>query len=87
MRANRQEWMLEGAIDPANMRARKDGKTSLPNTYAEGAQGFKYQLRPSQQSSGDNVSLMQQARASFYNHANMFQPPSVPVNPVTKVKA
>jgi hypothetical protein len=74
--------MLEGAIDPANMRARRDGKSSLPNSYAEGAQGFQYQLRPSQQSEGNNVSLMQKARAGYYNHTNMFKPMNVPVNQV-----
>lgn len=82
LRADRQESMLEGSIDPANMRARRDPKTSLPNNYQEGAEGFEYQLRPSQQQSGNSVGLIQKARQSFYNHANMFQPRSTPVDQI-----
>lgn len=85
LKANRQEWMLEGAMDPQNIRARRDGKSSLPYDYQTGAQGFKYQLRPSQMSQSDSISLMQKARASFANHTNLFQLPAVPVNQVGAV--
>jgi hypothetical protein len=44
MNPRRQEFMLEGAIDPANIRARHDPVRAPPNSYAQGAEGFGYTL-------------------------------------------
>ena len=40
----RQEFMLEGAIDPANIRARHNPGRAPPNSFAQGAEGFGYAL-------------------------------------------
>jgi hypothetical protein len=87
LRADRQEFMLEGAIDPRNIQARRDPMASLPNSYAEGAIGFEYQLRPSQMSESNTVDLMKRARQSYYNHVNMFQPPNVATSDVNIMSA
>lgn len=76
--ASLQEFLLEGSLDPANQRARRDPKSSLPNSFAEGAIGFQYQLRPSEMSASNDVSLMQKARQSFYARVNLLQPMGMP---------
>lgn len=82
LKPSRQAFMLEGAIDPANIRAMHDPITSLPNNYQEGNIGFQYQLRPSQQTESNSVGLVQKARRSWYNRVNMFAIPAEPVRPV-----
>lgn len=86
MRANRQEVYLEGSIDPANHRARTDPLSSLPNNFQEGAIGFQYQLRQSQMQESNSVPLVQKARQSYYQEANLLQPPNVPVSDVGKFR-
>ena len=44
MNPKRQEFMLEGAIDPTNIRSRHDPSRAPPNSYAEGAEGLGYAL-------------------------------------------
>jgi hypothetical protein len=79
MNPKRQEFMLEGAIDPANIRARHNPLKARPNSYAQGAEGFKYQLPDSTGESRDAVSLVRKARESYANRVNRFQPQAVPV--------
>lgn len=79
MDPRRQEFMLEGSIDPANIRARHNPLSALPNHYAEGAEGFQYQLPASTSRSRNSVTLVQKARQSYANRLNRLQPQSVPV--------
>jgi len=75
----RQEFLLEGAIDPANIRARHNPLRAPPNSYAQGAEGFRYQLPESTSRSRNSVALIQKARQSYGNRLNRLQPQSVPV--------
>lgn len=75
----RDEFLLDGAIDPANIRARHNPLRAPPNSYAQGAQGFQYQLGESTRTSHDAVDLMQKARQNYANRLNRLQPISVPV--------
>ena len=75
----RQEFLLEGSIDPASIRARHNPLRAPPNSYAQGAEGFKYQLPESTSRSRNAVSLIRNARQSYANRLNRLQPQSVPV--------
>lgn len=79
MNPKRQEFMLEGAIDPQAIRARHDPLHAKPNSYAQGAEGFQYELPASTGRSRDAVDLMRKARESYANRLNRLQPQSVPV--------
>ena len=61
----KQEFMLEGAIDPAAIRARHDPLNAPPNKYATGAEGYQYQLPLSTEESKSSVPLILKARASY----------------------
>lgn len=76
----RQSFLLEGAIDPANIRARTDPLRAPPNSYAQGAEGFLYQLPASTREAHTSIELMQKARQSYANRINRLQPISVPVS-------
>ncbi len=79
----RQEFMLEGAIDPAAMRARRDPLRAPPNSYANGAMGYKYDLPESTKSARSSVSLIAQARGSYASRlARVAAVPTAPRAPV-----
>ena len=74
MDPRRQEFMLEGSIDPANIRARHDPLHAPPNSYATGAEGFGYELPASTRKSHNSVDLIKQARQSLHSRINLLQP-------------
>ncbi len=73
----KQEFLLEGAIDPANIRARHDPQHAPPNSYAEGAEDFGYV--PASGPAHNSVDLIRKARESYANRLNRLQPQSLPV--------
>lgn len=70
----RQEFMLDGAIDPANIRARHNPLKAPPAGYATGLESFEYQEPLSTRTSEDSVPLVQKARQSYANRLNRLQP-------------
>jgi hypothetical protein len=76
----RQEFLLEGSIDPANKRARHRPLQAPPNSYAEGSEGFYYQLPASTRKFTNNVDLMKKARESYSSRLGLLQPPADPVS-------
>lgn len=76
MNPRRQEFMLEGAIDPANIRARHDPTRAPPNSYAQGAEGFGYTLPTGPPR--NSVDLIKRARTSYAARLNRLQPDAPP---------
>lgn len=72
MNPRRQEFMLEGAIDPANIRARHNPSRAPPNSFAQGGEGFQY-VPPTAPAHND-VDLVKRARQSYINRTNRLQP-------------
>jgi hypothetical protein len=67
-------FMLDGSIDPNNIRRKTDPANALPNTYANGSLLDKYQLSKASLETSNNVSLIQKARMSFESYKNRFEP-------------
>lgn len=79
----KQEFMLEGAIDPANIRHRHDPLSAPPHRFATGAEGFKYQLSQSTEKSRSSVPLIVKARASYAGRmARIIPMPQMPIKPM-----
>ena len=79
----KQEFMLEGAIDPANIRHRHDPLNAPPHGYATGAEGFKYQLGQSTERQRSSVPLIVKARASYAGRmARLVPMPQLPVKAI-----
>ena len=76
----RQEFMLEGAIDPANIRARHNPGRAPPNSFAQGAEGFGYAL-PTAPAHSD-VNLVKKSRQSYLSRVNRLQPDLPPAQAV-----
>jgi len=64
--------MLEGAIDPANIRARHNPMRAPPNSFAQGAEGFGYAVPTAVAHSG--VNLIKKSRQSYLSRINRLQP-------------
>lgn len=77
----RQEFLLEGSIDPAAIRARQNPLKAYPSLYGGNGQYlYKYQIPPSSRVPHNSVSLMQKARQSYSSRLGRLQPISVPVD-------
>lgn len=73
-------FMLDGSIDPNNIRRKTDPANALPNTYANGSLLDKYQLSKSSLEASSNVSLIQKSRMSFERYKNRFNLPEMPTS-------
>jgi len=67
-------FMLDGSIDPNNIRRKTDPANSLPATFANGSLYDKYQLGKDNYQATNNVSLIQRSVMSFENYKNRFVP-------------
>ena len=65
-------FMMDGSIDPNNIRRKTDPNHALPDTYAQGSLLDKYQLSKDNFRATGNVSLVQKSRMSFDNYKNRF---------------
>ena len=69
-------FMLEGSIDPNQIRRQTDPAHSLPNTFAQGSFYDKYQLPKNAYVATDNKSLLERSRGSFDSYKNRYSLPS-----------
>ena len=69
-------FLLEGSIDPNQIRRQTDPAHSLPNTFAQGSLYDKYQLPANAYIATDNKSLLEQSRGSFDNYKNRYSLPN-----------
>lgn len=76
----KQSFLLEGSIDPANIRRRQNPGAAPPNSYAQGAQDFGY-VAP-EHKAHNSIALVQKARQSYAARLNRLQPQAVPVRDV-----
>ena len=65
-------FMLDGVINPNNIRRKTDPDNALPDTFAQGSLMDKYRLPKSAYRESDNVSLLQKSRSSFEAYKNRF---------------
>jgi hypothetical protein len=65
-------FLMDGSIDPNNIRRKTDPANALPNTFASGSLLDKYQLPKETFKPSNNVSLVQQSRMSYQNYKNRF---------------
>ena len=73
-------FLLEGSIDPNQIRRQIDPAHSLPNTFAHGSLYDKYQLPTNAYIATDNKSLLEQSRGSFDNYKNRYSLPNNDIN-------
>ena len=69
-------FMLEGSIDPNQIRRKTDPAHSLPNTFAQGSLYDKYQLPTNAYVATNNKSLLEQSRGSFDSYKNRYSLPT-----------
>ena len=69
-------FMLEGSIDPNQIRRETDPAHSLPNTFAQGSLYDKYQLPTNAYVATNNKSLLEQSRDSFDSYKNRYSLPT-----------
>lgn len=77
--ANRQDpkgFSIDGSIDPSYIRNQTNPNSAPPYNYFEGAEGRNYSLPASTYTSSNSIGLIQQARQSYYNRMNLFEPRS-----------
>ena len=77
----RQEFMLEGAIDPANIRARHNPSRAPPNSFAQGGEGFQY--TPPTAPARNEVDLVKRSRQSYLSRVTRLDPNPTPAPQVS----
>ena len=71
----KENFMLEGAIDPNQIRRKTNPDRALPNLFSAGSQNSLYQAPPDAYVSTNNVDLIQEARKSYSNYRSRFDIP------------
>ena len=75
LRVDRQEIMLDGAIDPANERNRRNPLTAPAYDFVNGAARYKYALPASTGQATNSVDLVRTSRKNAYDRLHYLDPP------------
>jgi hypothetical protein len=74
LRADRQEIMLDGAIDPASSRNRHNPLTAPAYNFVNGAARYKYALPASTGEATNAVDLIRASRKNYYSRLHYLDP-------------
>jgi len=67
-------FAIDGSIDPNYIRNQTHPEQAQPDRFWTGSEGLLYATPPSTWTSHNNVSLIQQAKQSYFNRMNRYNP-------------